>query len=127
MTIATRRSATWTWPFRILWFLLWFLWQQTTTSAKVVRDAFLPHAAITPGFVRYSTRCRTELEVTALSALITLTPGTLTLGADHPGEGGEWEIVVHGMYFTDPDDLTTSIQSMENHMLTAVRREGFIR
>ena len=117
------------WPLRVVWFMLWFFWQQTTTSAKVVRDAFLPHAAIEPGFVRLTTRCRTELEVTVLSSLITLTPGTLTLGAHHPGDGdGDgWEIVVHGMYFPDPDDLTASLQDMENHMLTAFRREGFIR
>ena len=120
-------TATLIWPLRILWFLLWFFWQQTTTSAKVVRDAFLPHASITPGFVRFPTRCRTELEVTVLSSLITLTPGTLTLGAHHPGGGEGWEIVVHGMYFPDPDDLTASLHDMENHMLRAIRREGLVR
>lgn len=120
-------NSTLTWPFRILWFLLWFFWQQTTTSARVVRDAFLPDAAIEPGFVRFPTRCRTELEVTVLSSLITLTPGTLTLGADRPENGDAWEIVVHGMYFPDPDDLTDSLHDMENHMLTAIRRRGLDR
>ncbi|MCT1434297.1 Na+/H+ antiporter subunit E [Dietzia maris] len=116
-------KSTLSWPVRILWFILWFFWQQTITSAKVVRDALLPHASIEPGFVRFATRCRTELEVTVLSSLITLTPGTLTLGAHRPDDGPEWEIVVHGMYFPEPDDLTESLRDMETHMLRAIRRE----
>ncbi|EFV92549.1 cation antiporter [Dietzia cinnamea P4] len=116
-------TSTLSWPLRILWFILWFFWQQTVSSAKVVRDAFLPSASLDPGFVRYATRCRTELEVTVLSTLITLTPGTLTLGARRPDDGPEWEIVVHGMYFPEPDDLTESLREMEDHMLRAIRRE----
>lgn len=117
-------TSTLTWPLRMLWFMLWFFWQQTITSAKVIRDALLPHALIEPGFVRFPTRCRTELEVTVLSSLITLTPGTLTIGAHRPDDSPEWEIVVHGMYFPDPGDLTESLRDMENHMLRAIRREA---
>lgn len=117
-------TATLTWPLRMIWFLLWFLAQQTLTTATVVRDALRPRASITPGFVAFRTRCRTEFEVTLLSTLITLTPGTLTLGAHRPEDGAHWEIMVHGMYSSDAEDLTDSLEEMEGRMLTAVRRKG---
>lgn len=120
-------KTTLTWPLRILRFALWFFGQQTMTSVKVVRDAFLPHAALEPGFVVYRTRCQTEFEVTLLSSLITLTPGTLTMGATRPGAADAWDIVVHGMYFPEPDELTDALKEMEDHMLTAVRRKGMLR
>ena len=120
----TAARSTATWPLRLLWLLLWFSWQLATSSVKVVRDSFLPHAAIRPGFVVFPTRCRTDFEVTLLSVLITLTPGTLTLGATRPDPEQGWEIVVHGMYFPTPQDLIDSIRDMEDHMLASIRRRG---
>lgn len=117
-------TATLTWPLRVVWFLIWFLGQQTLTTATVVRDSLRPHASITPGFVTLRTGCRTDFEVTLLSMLITLTPGTLTLGAHRPDDGVEWQIVVHGIYWPEPDELIDSLREMEDHMLTAVRRKG---
>lgn len=121
-------TAALTWPLRVIWFLMWFLGQQTLTTATVVRDSLRPRASITPGFVAFRTRCRTDFEVTLLSVLITLTPGTLTLGANRPDDGADdaadWEIIVHGMYFPEPDELIDSLRGMEDHMLAAVRRKG---
>lgn len=114
-----------TWLPRIVWLVVWFFGEQLKSTIHVVRDAFRPHHRLSPGFVRFHTRCETEFEVTLLSALITLTPGTLTLGAELPEEAGTWVIAVHGMYFEDPDDLIADLRDMETHVLSAIRREGF--
>ena len=119
---STSVKSTLTWPLRLLWLVLWFLGQLCASSVKVVRDSFRPHASIQPGFIVFRTRCRTEFEVSLLSVLITLTPGTLTLGATR--RGPTWDIVVHGMYFPEPEELTDSIHDMEEHMLAAIRRTG---
>lgn len=116
-----------TWPLRLIGFLLWYAWELVLSNAAVTRDVLTPGQGSSPIVVRYRTRCRSEFETVLLSVLITLTPGTLTLGAHHPGGGEGWEIVVHGMYFPDPDDLTASLHDMENHMLRAIRREGLVR
>lgn len=116
-----------TWFPRVVWLVIWFFTEQVKTTTNVVRDAFLPHHRIYPGFVRYHTRCETDVEVMLLAMLITLTPGTLTLGAEQP-EGSEfWIIAVHGMYFEEPESLIEDLQATEEHMLAAIRREGFIR
>lgn len=117
-------TATLTWPLRILWLILWFLGQQIHATTVVVGYVVRPHASITPGFLTYPTRCRTDFEVTLLSILITLTPGTLTLRQHRPGGGREWEILVHGMHPANPVEMADSLRDMEDHMLTAVRRKG---
>lgn len=119
--------SPWTWPLRLAWFCLWFFWEQTKTSAIVLRDALLPHSHFEPGFILFHTHCRSDFEVTLLSALITLTPGTLTLGAQRADGSEHWEIAVHGMHFPSPEDLVEALHEMEDHMLRAIRKEGFAR
>lgn len=116
--------ATLTWPLRIVWFVVWFLGQQIHATTVVVGYAVRPHSSITPGFLIYRTRCRTDFEITLLSILITLTPGTLTLRTHRPEGGPEWELLVHGMHPSTPVDMTASLRDMEDHMLAAVRRKG---
>ncbi|PZR55037.1 sodium:proton antiporter [Xylanimonas oleitrophica] len=134
-----------TWPLRWAWFVLWFLGQVVASNVKVIRDSVTPGQASTPCVARYPSRCRTEAEVTLLGAAITLTPGTLTLGAragegdrpeaDAPGGAGgaggadgadeaRWTLYVHGMYADGPDELRAEVRRIEEHMLRATRREG---
>jgi len=78
------------------------------------------------------TSCRTDLEVTVLSSLITLTPGTLTLGTRREGAVGDAAgdpdarrlLYVHGLYADDADGLRADIHDMERRMLHALRRTG---
>ena len=76
------------WPFRMLFFLLWFAKEIVVSSAAVMRDNLTPGQSSTPGIVRLRTRCRTDVEVTLLAATITLTPGTLTLGIQRDPDDG---------------------------------------
>lgn len=117
---------TWvTWPVRIVWFLLWFTWLVVRTNAMVLRDALTPGQNSTPGIARYDSHCRTDAEITLLSACITLTPGTLTLGHDTPADPAvAHTIYVHGMYSPHADHLREELRDIERHLLTAMRREG---
>ena len=111
------------WPFRLLFFLVWFAREIVVSNLAVMKDNLTPGQSGTPGIVCLHTRCRTEGEVTLLGALITLTPGTLTLGADRRGEDGPWVLFVHGLYSPDADTLRGELQEMESRMLRALRRD----
>jgi len=115
---------TWiTWPFRVLTFGLWFAREIVIANIAVLRDNLTPGQDSTPGIARYMTRCRSDGEITLLAALITLTPGTLTLGTETT-EAGQRSLFVHGMYADNADALRAELEGMETRMLHAIRRNG---
>lgn len=115
---------TWlTWPFRLLTFAGWYAREIFLANIAVLRDNLTPGQNSTPGIARYATRCRSDAETTLLAALITLTPGTLTLGTETIPEG-QRVLFVHGMYAADADALRGELDGMETRMLRAVRRKG---
>lgn len=110
-----------TWPFRLAVFFLWFIKEVLVSNVRVLRDNLTPGQDSAPGIARLETRCSTDFELTLLGALITLTPGTLTLGTrTMPDE--RRILYVHGMYNDGPDDLREDLRDMESRMLIAVRR-----
>jgi multicomponent Na+:H+ antiporter subunit E len=114
-----------TWPVRLLWFAIWFASRVVISNATVVWDNLTPGQRSTPGVAVLATRCRTDAELTVLAALITLTPGTLTLGtAQPPADDDARVLYVHGMYHPDADSLRSELRSIEDRMLQAMRREG---
>lgn len=117
-----------TWPLRLLWFALWFVKEIVVSNVTVLRDNLTPGQAGTPGVAVFPTRCRTDTELTLLAALVTLTPGTLTLGTAPHGDTEEPRVLyVHGIYHHDADALRADLASLEARMLHALRREGVSR
>lgn len=118
---------TWlTWPFRILGFALWFGKEIAVSNVTVLRDNLTPGQAATPGIAGLTTRCESDVELTLLAALITLTPGTLSLGtAPRQDDAAARVLYVHGMYCADADALREELRRTESRMLRAVRRRGF--
>jgi len=62
--------------------LAWTVQAIVISSVQVARDIIAPSARLAPGIVILPLRCRTPMEVATLSALITLTPGTLIVTVD---------------------------------------------
>lgn len=113
-----------TWLPRWLWLIIWFIGQIITSSWSVLKDLTTPGIDAKPGIARVRTDCRTDGEVTMLAALITITPGTLTLGTDVDDEGTRW-IYVHSLYDGDAENVAAGSIDMQNHVLAAMRRNGF--
>lgn len=111
-----------TWLPRIVAFVFWYAKEMAVSNIAVLRDNLTPGQNSTPGVGRIETRCVTEFEITLLAALISLTPGTLTLGTET--SEGTRILFVHSMYNNDADALRSDIAVMEQHMLAAIRREG---
>lgn len=112
-----------TWPFRGVGFALWYVWALITSNVAVLRDNLTPGQNSTTGIARYETECRTNHELTLLAALITLTPGTLTLGTTTL-ENGTRVLFVHGLYAANADELREELCDMEARMLRAIRRKA---
>ncbi|HSP76651.1 MAG TPA: Na+/H+ antiporter subunit E [Cryobacterium sp.] len=123
---------TWvSWPLRFLVFWAWFAKELVVANGNVLYDNLTPGQNSTTGIARFPTRCRTDAEITLLAALITLTPGTLTIGTtvtDSTTEGrektGTRVLFVHGMYHATAEELRSVLSDTETRMLSAVRRKG---
>jgi multicomponent Na+:H+ antiporter subunit E len=115
-----------TWPWRILAFIVWFGKEVVVSNIAVLRDNVTPGQNSTPGITRFATRCRTDTEITVLAAIITLTPGTLTLGTEEVRLGNQRAhmLFVHSMYSATADTVRNELRNMETHMLNALRRQG---
>lgn len=117
-------TTTWTWIPRIVVFVGWYLKEMAVANWAVLQDNLTPGQDSTPGIARIPTHCTTEFEITLLASLISLTPGTLTLGNATDNNDGMRSLFVHSMYHGDPDELRGEVADMEHRMLTAVRRNG---
>lgn len=111
-----------TWPFRLIYFILWYAKELVISSVAVIKDNLTPGQNSTTGLTRMVTRCRNDAELTLLAALITVTPGTLVLG--NTTENGQRVLFVHTLYFPNADVSREELAIMETEMLKAVRREG---
>lgn len=126
-----------TWPFRLIGFFFWFGKEMVVSSASVLKDNLTPGQNSTPGITAFDSRCRNDYEITLLAALITLTPGTLTLGLNSDAnvtharmsgasdaKAGPLTIYVHGLYTENADATREELREMETRMLRGIRREG---
>jgi multicomponent Na+:H+ antiporter subunit E len=103
---------------RLVVFGAWFLRELVKANAQVVWDVVTPTSHLAPGIAAVPLRSRSDLEVTLIANLVTLTPGTLTLAVrrDPP------VLYVHGMYAGDREQFCREIATMEARMLGAVRQ-----
>lgn len=105
-------------PWRIASFVVWFAWQIIIGSAAVLADVLTPGVRAEPLVVRMSLSCRTDLQVTGIASLITLTPGTLTIGVEESASGDR-TLLVHALYPADPQAALEELHTMERRMLQA--------
>ena len=129
-----------TWPLRVLSSLAWYTKKFVVSNLAVIWDIVTPTHLSHPQIVRYDTRCRTEWEVSLLSMLITLTPGTMVLATQEttpraasgstvagggPGRDPQaprsFRIYVHSMFDDDPADVRAGTREMERRVLAAAR------
>lgn len=104
---------------RLLRFALWFAREIVRSSAKVLADILSPGHGATPRIVRMPLGPVGDTHVTMIGILITLTPGTLTIGAIDEPSGGR-TILVHSMYHPDEAAALADLHDMDRRMMRAV-------
>lgn len=110
-------------PARVITFALWFAGQIVVSSWAVLVDILTPGLASTPRVVRMPLDSRSDFHIATIGTLITLTPGTLTLGVVTQ-EAGTPALLVHSMYHADTQATLDDLWDMERRMLHALRLGG---
>ena len=96
----------------------YFLKDLVTANLRVAFDIVTPHHYMRPGVVAIPLDVETDIEITLLGNLITLTPGTLAL--DVAADRGT--MYIHSMYIKDPEELRREIKDgLEKRILELMR------
>jgi multicomponent Na+:H+ antiporter subunit E len=114
MTGLLRRTA------RIAWFPFFYGSRVVISSLRVARDILGPGGAIEPAFVEVPLNARTDLEITAVANMVSLTPGSVTV-ATRLQPPTLW---VHGLYTADETAFVEGIHRMEDYLLDITRPHG---
>ncbi len=105
---------------KLLLFALRFAGALVRANLQVAHDVLTRHRYANPGVLAISLRAETELELTLLANLVTLTPGTLSL--DVCFTGGRRVLYVHAMFASDPDRVRREIRdTFETPLLELLR------
>ncbi len=98
--------------------VFFFLWDLLASSLQVAWDVVTPMHRSRPGIVAVPIDAETDLEITTLANLVSLTPGTLSLDLS----SDQKTLYVHAMFVEDPETIRRDIkQGMERRVLEALR------
>ena len=102
----------------LLSFFIYFIYELVKANIQVAYDVVTPTFYMTPGIVSVPLDVKTDLEITILANVISLTPGTLSLDVSNDRK----VLYVHSMYIKDKDDFINSIKNgFEKKLLNITR------
>jgi Multisubunit Na+/H+ antiporter, MnhE subunit len=104
------------WP--VIKLLVLFLKELVLSSFAVMLHIVRPKLSLRPGIFAMRTELKSNWEITLLSCLICLTPGTLTM--DVSTDGGT--LYIHAMDMEDADTLTEQIKGTFEKAIMEVTR-----
>jgi multicomponent Na+:H+ antiporter subunit E len=87
-------------------FLFFFLYELVRANLRVAREVLTPRNTMRPGIVAVPLDLTSNLQITVLANLITLTPGTLSLDVSDDRQ----VIYVHAMFIDEPDQFRRDIK-----------------
>lgn len=103
---------------QLLSFTLFFFKELIVSSWRVAVDVVKPLPLMRPGVVGIPIDAETDLEITLLANVISLTPGTLSLDVSEDRK----TLYIHAMYVVNPDDLRKEIKDgLERRLLELLR------
>lgn len=95
-----------------------FLKELVLSSFQVVYLVIQPKLTITPAIFELDTELESDWEVSLLSALITLTPGTLVIGISDDQK----RLYIHAIDFDNIDEAVSSIKNTFERAILEVSR-----
>ncbi|PZE19649.1 Na+/H+ antiporter subunit E [Paenibacillus xerothermodurans] len=98
--------------------LLLFTKELFISSFTVMWQIIRPRLAVRPGIFALKTELKSDWEITVLSCLICLTPGTLTLDVSRDGQ----TLYIHAMDIEDVNELSKQIKDSFERAIMEVTR-----
>ncbi len=92
---------------RAIGFVFFFLYELTKANIQVAYEVISPPLNMVPGIVEYPMDVKSDLEITLLANVISLTPGTFSLAVSNDKS----VLYIHAMYIYDRDEF---IQGVKN-------------
>ena len=118
MTGNRRANAYFTRGPKVIAFVFFFLYELIIANLQVAYDVITPRFYMKPGIIRIPLAAESDLEITLLANLITLTPGTLSLDVSEDRK----VLYVHAMYVKDKDKFVAGIKNgFEKRLLEILR------
>jgi multicomponent Na+:H+ antiporter subunit E len=103
---------------QLVGFALYYLRELVLANLRVARDVLAPSYAMRPAIIAIPLDARTDLEITLLSNLIALTPGSLGLDVSDDRS----VLYVHGMFVDDPEAFCRDVKDdLERRLLELLR------
>lgn len=103
---------------RLFVFILFFIYELLKANLQVAADVITPKFYMEPGIVKVPLDAKTDLEITSLANLISLTPGTLSLDVSDDKK----VLYVHAMYVDDKEQFISKIKNgFEKKLLKILR------
>jgi len=97
---------------------LFFLWELILANLRVAYNVVTPHHYMKPGVLGIPLEAHTDLEITVLASLISLTPGTLSLDVSTDRK----TLYIHAMYIDEEDAVRRKIKDgFERRVLEVLR------
>ncbi|MCE7056002.1 Na+/H+ antiporter subunit E [Algoriphagus sp. AGSA1] len=103
---------------KLLAFVFFFLYELIKANIEVAYDVVTPKHYMKPGIVKIPLDAKSDLEITLLANLISLTPGTLSLDVSDDRK----VLYVHAMYVKDREDFVAGIKSGFERRLLEITR-----
>ena len=104
--------------FKVLGFFFFFLYEMLKANWQVAYEVMTSNLHMKPGIVKIELEAKTDLEITLLSNLISLTPGTLVVDISDDRK----VMYVHGMYLEDKTKFIECIKlGLEKPLLSIMR------
>lgn len=92
----------------------YFFGQAVLAAARVAWDVVTPRVYAKPGVIAVPLDVRSDIGITVLAALVTLTPGTLALDVSEDRR----VLYIHSMFISDPDEDRREIKrTMERRVM----------
>lgn len=99
-------------------FIFYFLYELLKANLLVAYDVITPTFHMRPGIIAIPLDAKTDLEITLLANVITMTPGTLALDVSDNNK----YLFVHSMYIKSKEDFIDSIKNgFERRLLEIIR------
>jgi multicomponent Na+:H+ antiporter subunit E len=103
---------------RVFRLAAFFLWELVVASLRVAHDVVTPTHYSRPGVLAIPLEATTDVEITMLANLISLTPGTLSLDVSPDRR----VLYIHAMFIDDPDRVRRQIKDgLERRLLEVLR------
>lgn len=103
---------------RVIAFLFFFFYELVKANIQVAADVITPKFYMKPGIIMLPLDAKSNLEITLLANIISLTPGTLSLDVSEDRK----VLYVHAMYIHDKDDFIEKIKNgFEKRILNILR------